>query len=195
MMTATSKPYRHRWTPEEDDYVRVHYEGTFRSCEAIARVLERTPYAVKARVSTLGLAKITDRKPWTAAEVDRLQILLEQYAVLTVARKMKRSVNAVSVKAKVLGFSRRNRSGWYTKAEVCTILGKDHKWVQRRIDDGSLEASWHNGRHPRQPGSGMWHIGEKSLKAFIRRYPDELNGRNVDFVAIVDILAGITYDT
>ena len=37
----------------------------------------------------------------------------------------------------------------------------------------------------------MWHIAEKDLRAYIRRYPEELNGRNVDLIAIVEILAGI----
>ena len=32
----------------------------------------------------------------------------------------------------------------------------------------------------------MWGIGAKALREFIRRYPQDLDGRNVDLIAVVD---------
>ena len=60
--------------------------------------------------------------------------------------------------------------------------------------DGSLRASWHHGLQPQNTGQSAWHIKEADVKGFLRRHPEELNGRNVDLVAVVDILAGIIYD-
>ena len=104
---------------------------------------------------------------------------------------MKRSINSVVVRMTRLGISRRYRDGWYTKQDVCAILGKDHKWVQERIDRGQLRAARHHGRRPNAKGGGAWHIEERDLKAFIRRYPQDLEGRNVDLTTIVAILAGL----
>jgi len=36
------------------------------------------------------------------------------------------------------------------------------------------------------------HIEEKALRDFLRRYPEELNARNVDLIMVVDILATVT---
>ena len=94
--------------------------------------------------------------------------------------------------SKRLGVSRRIRNGWFTKAEVCKILGMDHKWVQRRIDSGALVASYHYEHRPTHKGGSAWHIEEKTIRDFLRRYPEELNARNVDMIMVVDILAGVT---
>ena len=172
--------------------VRREYQGTHTSRDALADKLGVTKYAVAGVVSKMGLAKIT-QQTWTPDEVERLRQLTEEYSINKVAKMMGRSLNSVTVKAKKLRISRRDHSGWFTKTEVCEILGKDHKWVQRRIDDGSLSASWHYNQQPKKTGQAAWHIKKADLKAFLRRYPDELNGRNVDLVAVVDILAGIIY--
>ena len=181
----------HKWTDEERLIVRRDYAQTHASRRAIASKLGVTECAVAGQIALMGIAKRTDRHPWTAKEDGRLRNLIHQYAAITVARMMHRSHNSVVVKAKRLGIHLRFRDGWYTKIEVCEILGVDHKWVQHRIDSGALKATWHNGRKPSQKGMAMWHIDENDLKAFIRRYPQDLNGRNVDLMMIVDILAGV----
>ena len=35
-----------------------------------------------------------------------------------------------------------------------------------------------------------WHIDQRDLKTFIRRYRQDLDGRNVDRITIVGLLAG-----
>jgi len=105
---------------------------------------------------------------------------------------MHRSINSVVVMSKRLGCSRRVRDGWFTKREVCEILGVDHKWVQRRIDSGVIKATYHfPDRRPAKIGYSCWHIEENDLRQFIRKYPQELTSRNVDLIMIVDILAGL----
>lgn len=181
------------WTEEESDYVRQHYEGNNASARRIGQVLGRTAYAVKGQVQVLGIATAFDRQRqnWDPVQDEQLMTLLEKHPPRQVARKMHRSVNSIVLRAKRLGVSSRDHSGWYTSREVCEILGKNHKWVKRRIVDGLLVATSHYGGEVGQAGLSSYKIQESDLKDFIRRYPEELNGRNVDLVAIVEILAGI----
>ncbi len=104
---------------------------------------------------------------------------------------MHRSFNSVIVRMKRKGHLRRVRDGWYTKKEVCEILGCEHKWLQRRIESGALIASWHSEVKPQKSGGALWEIRDKDLRAFIRKYPEELNGRNVDMIQIVELLCGL----
>lgn len=181
----------HRWTEDELEIVRRDYAGTNESARAIAHRLGVTLFAVKGQVQKLGIAKITDRCKWDPAQDKKLRELIEQYPISLVAKKMKRSKNAVAMRVKRLGLSRRDRFDWYTKREVCEILGVDHKWVQTRIDSGSLPAISYYGGRVGQLGLSAWQIQRTDLRAFIRRYPEELNGRNVDLITVVDILCGL----
>ena len=103
---------------------------------------------------------------------------------------MKRSVNSVNVRMKRLGLKKADRVGWYTLREVCEILGRDHRWVRKRIETGALLAQRHHGLH-KTPDKCMWCIGAKALRNFIRRYPQDLDGRNVDLITVVHLLAGL----
>ena len=181
----------HRWTEEERDIVRREYRQTKRSRWELAVKLGVTEYAVAGQIASMGLAKRTDRRPWTPAEDEQLRELIPRKSVRQIAKILQRSVNAVTVRAKRLQASLRVRDGWYTQREVCEILGVDHRWVQRRIESRRLKATWHHGHRPPRDCGGYWHIEVKDLKRFIRRYSHELNGRNVDLIQVVDILAGL----
>ena len=183
---------KHKWVDEERDIVRRDYRGTNASAAIIGAMLGVTLCAVRGQVANMGLSKKTDRKRWDDRQDGKLVELITQYAPATVAKMMHRGVNSVVLRAKRLGLSRRVRDGWYTKREVCEILGVDHKWVQRRIDNGELKAAYNNpDRKPQQGGMAYWRIQEEDLRAYIRRYPQELNGHNVDLIQIVDILVGL----
>lgn len=187
---------KHRWTEEERDIIRREYAQTHESKRRIAAKLslmtgERiTANGVAGQIQRMGIAKSTSRRPWTPEEDETLRELIHRFATITIAKRMKRSLNAVEVRAKRLGIKRRYRDGWYTKREVAEILGVDHKKVRAWMDAGKIKASYHHGHKPQKNGSGAWHFAEKDLASFIRCYPDELNGRNVDLIAIVDILTG-----
>jgi len=191
MSVSLEKPRRkpHIWTDADDDIVRSNYCGTNKSALWIAQKIGCSLWSVKGRVYRLGLA--LKRSPdWTEKELEKLAVLIHQYPVLSVARKLHRSPNAVRVKATQLKMGLRIRDGWYTKKEVCEILGLNHHRVQRLIDDGKLKAAWHTEREPQKNGMAPWRIMEEDIRDFIRRYPEELLGRNVDIVQIVHILSG-----
>ena len=182
---------KHHWTEEEIDIVRRDYAHTHKSRRQIAAKLGVTEFAVAGVISKIGIAKRDDRRPWTDAEKRRLWRLMETLSTRKVAPLMNRSINSINIMSKRLGISRRNHDGWYTKREICEILGVDHHWVQRRIDSGALKATSHYGPLPQKLGCSAWHITEAALKEFIRRYPEELNSRNVDMILVVDILVGV----
>ena len=102
-------------------------------------------------------------------------------------------MNSITVKMRRLGISRRARGGWYTKSDISELIGCDHKWVQKRIDSGQLVASYHYGSRPSFVGQSAWHIEADDLSRFIRRFPEDLQGRNVDMVGLVDLLAGVIH--
>ena len=188
METRIQTYQRHVWTEAEREYVRCHYGGTKPSAALIAQHLGVTQHAVMGQVQKLGLARRTARR-WTTEEKERLRDLMGKYAPGTVAKKLNRSISSVVVMASRTGVSRHLREDWYTKQETSAILGQDHHWVQRLIDEGKLQAAYHYGADA--PERGMRHIKRNALRRFIRMYPEELQGRNVDMVQLVEILAGI----
>jgi len=179
---------KHCWTDEEREIVLRDYEGTNASAQRIADRLGVTKWAVKGQAAKLGVLQ-QKSPPWTPREVEYLQELIHQYPIPQIAKKLHRSQNAVKVKATRLKLGLRARSDWYTKREVCEILGVGHKKVQLWIDSGALDATWHNGRKPQKGGMNTWHITTEALRHFIIRYSGELLGRNVDIQQIVWIVA------
>lgn len=184
---------KHKWTENERDIVRRDYNGTNDSAEQIASKLGVTRNAVKGQVEKMGLAVDKSRR-WSLREEEKLTELITQYAPQTVAIHLHRSVNSVVVKSKRLGLSRRFRDGWYTKHEVCELFGVDHHWVQKRIDEDLLKASYHNGIKPQKSGGACWHIEEGELREFIVVHCGELVGRNVDLFTIVHLLVDENYE-
>jgi DNA-binding CsgD family transcriptional regulator len=183
---------KHRWTEEERDVVRTLYRQDSKSAQLIADRLGVTFYGVKGQVQLLGISKRTGRRWWHTNNDAKLRKLIPQYAPVTVAKMMNCSIGSVINRAKRLGLSRRSRDGWYTKKDICEILGIEHKRVQTFIDSGVLPATYHHGHRPSKNGSGSWHITKEDLRTFIRNYPEEFNGRQVDLIQIVEILVGLS---
>lgn len=188
----------HKWTDEERAIIRRDYKHSRESSQQLADYLSRvtgeriTEFGVKGQISIMGIAKSDDRHPWSPEEDAKLRELILSFCPRVVARRMHRSINSVVVRSKRLNISRRCRNGWFTKKEVMEILGHDHKWVQRRFDSGALLATYHYDHRPTQKGGSAWHIAEQDLKKFIKAYPEELVGCNIDIIMIVELLAGIT---
>lgn len=188
----------HRWTEEELEIIRRDFRHSRQSCIELAERISRmsgdrvTNFAVRGQVAKMGICK-NGRKPWFPEEDEKLRELMGKYWPGLVAKKMKRSINSVVVRSKRLKISRSVRDSWFTKREACEILGVDHHWIQSRIDCGALKASWHGETKPCKNGGSCWHIGQEDLREFIRRYPQELVGRNLDIIMVVEILAGIDY--
>ena len=187
--------HKHKWADDERDIVRRDYNGHNQSAHFIADKLtymtgdKITFNAVKGQVAMMGISQ--NKSPaWTEKEIEILIEMITQYSPITIARRLHRSVNAVVLKSKGLGYSRRIRDGWFTKKDVCEILGVGHKKVQGWIDSGALEATWHSNIKPGKNGGACWHITTEALRGFIISHPIELMGRNVDLIVLVQLVSG-----
>jgi len=180
---------RHIWAEEEIDIIRRDYQCTHKSAEDVGQRLGLTCHQVRNQAYKMGIIKVSDRRYWTPQEEKTLESMIGNHSITAIAQYLKRGYNSVCVKSKRLKLSRRGRD-FFTKKEVCEVLGKDHRWVQKRIDGGLLEASWHNGTKPQKNGMAYWHIEEQALRQFIIEHSCELTGRNVDLFQIVNILVG-----
>lgn len=187
--------HKHKWTDDERDIVRREYDGTNQMSHRIADKLtyitgdKITFFAVKGQAAKMGIMQ--DKSPdWTEREIETLTEMITQYAPITIAKRLRRSLNAVVVKSKRLGLKRRFRDSWFTKREVCEIMGVDHRKIQGYIDRGELKASYHSGAKPQQHGMAMWHVNTGDLAQFIKQNAGDFQGRNVDLVMIVWLLIG-----
>jgi len=192
-LTKHQSSKRHSWTEEEDLLLRRDIRPERAERVRLARRIGVTIYQLEFRAARLGLLKATDymKRFWAVAEDEYLRGKAGQLSPKKMAKHLGRSMNSVVMRLKRLGLSRRNRDGWYTKMDACAVLGKEHKWLQARIDSGALRATYHHGERPAAGGMRQWHIEAKDLRSFIIGHCEELNGSNVDMVALVDLLVGL----
>lgn len=182
----------HKWTQDQLEIIRRDYQGTVQSQRALALKLGVSRWQVHYALEGMGLNFRWNERYWTAKEDEYLMSHYESMTEKQMSKALKRSRNSIHVRCTRLKLNRRNRDGWYTMKEVCEILGVDHHKVTLWINSEVLKASWHHGHKPQKNGSGYWHIERDDLRHFIRKYPQELIGRNLDVIQFVDILSGIS---
>jgi len=180
---------RYNWTEEEKDYIRIEYRYSRESVIKLSREFGVTPKAIRILLSRLGLVKHT--RLWLPGEEAYLQGNFDKLPTVRIARILKRSEGAVRHKAHRLKILKFERDGWFTLGEVCKILGVCRNWLMRRLNNGLKFGIRPFDVNRTQANNILYYISEKSLRDFIRRYPEELTGHNVDMVMLVDILAGI----
>ena len=184
-------PQRH-WTQEELDLMRREYQHTRQSRRNLARRLGSSESAIGRQLAIMGVTKSSQRS-WTHQEDQQLLDLVERRPLTTIASTMNRSMASVAARAKHLNACRTHRDRWYTLQETAAITGMDERTLITRIMDGALWATRHN--YPQdqdhQQPYGCWHIEEKDLRRFIRQQPQDLSGRNIDIVQLVQVLAGL----
>ncbi len=179
-----------KYTDEQLEYVRTDYLGTVKSARDIGTHLSIPLSSVFYLIKRLGIGKGRNRgRPWTEEETDRLIKLSNKLAVLTIATRLRRSPNSIKNRLQKLGVSRRGKDGWYNGTEVCEIFGHSTLWLTRRIDKGIIRAE--------KRGSGrsfQWIITRRALIAYIRKNPQDVDGRKVDMFYFIDLLVGVDYD-
>lgn len=190
-MVIDIKPKQHhKYTEKDDEIIRIYYDHTHKSMEIIAGILNLSYYSIKGRVDRLGL--LPSRKLWSKDDDEGLIVLAEQYAVSTIAKMINRSQSSIMHRLHILRVSTKNRYGWYTQNDLLKCLGVYSPTVQGWINKGKLKASYHTDVKPSKQSGAMWHIDEKDLIAFMRKYPQELIGRKIDMIWLVDLLVGVT---
>lgn len=129
-------------------------------------------------------------KYWTEENDEKLVEFLGLYDRKTTARKLGFTEKAVRSRIRRLGLTETKcRSGWYTASDVGVILGTWLDTISDRIRSGKIKASPYNSRDNGR--KHCWMVTRKALRDYIIKHPRDLEGHNVDFVALVDILAGV----
>ena len=178
-------------TDEMREIIRRDYRGTDKSRDELCERFGLTKWQMHYALQGMALSYRWNERYWTEKEDNYLKENVDRFSEAKLAKNLKRSKNSIKVRLTRLSLSRRNRNGWYTLKETCEILGQGHHKVDRWIKQGILPATYHHGHKPQKNGSGYWHIMREDLATFIRHYPQELVGRNIDVIQIVEILVGL----
>jgi hypothetical protein len=178
-------------TDEQREIIRRDYRGTTESALKLAHRFGLTRWQVQYALESMRITRRWGDRYWTESEDNYLRANIEKLSVGQMSKRLKRSRSSIYSRAWRFKLSWKNHDGWYTLNEAAEILGNDQNKVRRWIEQGILKASYHYGVKPSQKGGYCWHIRREDLVAFIRRYPQELVGRNVDIIQIVEILVGL----
>lgn len=115
-----------RWMPEQDDYLRAHWQEM--SDEELANAVGHPLSSTAARRGKLGLChrKGYRGKDWTLEELDYIAEVWGEKTIPEIARHLGRSINAVKVKTNRLGYRGQKWSGEMMSArKVSELLGVD----------------------------------------------------------------------
>jgi hypothetical protein len=189
MLSSKSRP----WTKDEVEYVRVHYKNNRASLASIAKHLNRTTYSIHNKVSALSITNGRQKyKPWVKADEEFLKDKYGEYSMNKLCETLSRTATSITCKAYALGIKRCFRNDWYTLGDISKICGVALETVGQWIKDRKLIAdSEYNKNDDRVR---VHRISIDAFRKFLRRFPIELQGHNVDIVQLVEILAGVIYD-
>lgn len=115
-----------QWTPEQDEYIRTHWETE--DDEALSAAVGHPVSSTSVRRAKLGLKKRESCKgpAWSQKELDYIQEVWGDKTIPQIARHLGRSINAVKVKTVRLGYTGQKWSGEMMSArKVSELLGVD----------------------------------------------------------------------
>lgn len=115
-----------RWTDEEDQYLRAHWQE--QSDEELAAAVGHPVSSTQARRGKLGLChrKGYRGKDWTQKELDYIAEVWGEKTIPEIARHLGRSIDAVKVKTQRLGYTGQKWYGGMMSArKVSELLGVD----------------------------------------------------------------------
>lgn len=176
---SAAPPPRRLYTPEEDATI-VRLYGR-KSLLAIGKKLGRNYHSVQSRIIVLrrrGQLRARDLKlhtAWTADEDQELRGRVGYESVPSIAKALKRTVNAVAVRVKRLGLTRQWR-GQYCASGVGRIFAVDSKTVNLWIARGLMvgEQSQVNAGASRR-----WCIQHEAVASFIAAHPTQYERRRI----------------
>jgi len=173
---------RHVWTAHDYELLRTYYDGKSASIKKLEGLTGASHNAIKQKAIGLRLTKRQKPPDWSQEEYDKLAKLAPDYSPNQIAKKLKRSENAVSIKLYRMNICPNGRS-WYTVQDLIDIFGVNFKTVQKWVESGKLQAERYKSEN------GFWKVTPEDLRQFVIRCPLELQGRKVDMVFLVDLLA------
>ena len=174
------------WTSERDVFIRRHYDPKVRGrARDIAAHLKVPKWALNRRARDLGLSRVKE-SPWSPADVAYLETNFHRMAAKHIAKKLGRTVTAVKLKAKRLGY-RKNGEG-YNLHSLSQALGVDPHWVRDRIRDGKINAGTRSTERTPQQGGDSYLITDQEVLRFVRKHTLEIDLGKVDRLWFLDLV-------
>lgn len=189
MEQSIKMPAKHNYTHEQLEYFKLNY-GRTTTCNEFAQLFGVSVQTIYRLARKLGVSK--ERfKTWTKKEDDDIVVMRETMTFEQIAAKTKRTPTAIEWRLWYLGYGKHNRD-WFTLADIKSSLGHSGEYFRNQIKYGNLKATLMRQKNNKidKPGS-WWRIERCDLEDWVRRFPVELNGYNVDMVFLVDLLGGI----
>jgi hypothetical protein len=175
---------KHFFNEASDCLIRDHYDSRTETVNWLSQKLGLPRWAVKKRAQNLGVAR-TKEKPWSEKETAYLEANLHRQSLAVLAKRLRRSITAVALKAKRLSIRKKDEG--YTARSLAQAFGVDDHKVIRWIEMGLLQASRRNSGRPRD----MYFISDRAVKQFVTTYPTQFDLRRVEQVWFIDILASV----
>jgi len=166
---------RYHWTPELIEDVHRAYRiprkrEITRGITVLARRTGWPRWQFRLRAAAEGWIP-ANRRPWLQSELEYLSEHIGSLSVEQLARRLRRSVRSIIVRAQLLDFSTRLRDG-YTLADLQAVFGVDHRraasWVQRGLFG-----------KPHPNGQGI-RVQDRQVLNFLRRHAGEYDLARVD---------------
>lgn len=101
MLYGLELPKSNKWTSEEIETLRVLSDKYH--CSKIAEIMNKSENAIRLKAKKLGITLILDKRNWTKEEEDFLSDYWSYKSIETIAKKLKRTVFSVKVRANRLG--------------------------------------------------------------------------------------------
>ena len=181
------KPSHKPATPcslEDDTYLRSEYNPDHRGhIRAIAEHLGRTPDAVKRRAGLLGIRRPRRQQHWNPEEEQFLQNQTGTLLTTTLAKRLHRSVSAVTHKCRQLHLRSRFRDG-YTLEDLRTCFGASPHTIHQWVKDGKLHIHHRGTNRLHDP----WFVTEQAILTFIEQHPLAFDLHRVDQIWFLDLL-------
>ena len=162
--------------------LKERYDSRSDTISYLSRALGVPRYTVTHWAQLLGLAR-TKEQPWSERDVAYLEAHFHRRHISTIAKKLKRTATAVSIKSKRLGI--RKCGEGYTARSLGLALGVDVHKVTRWIHQGLLKAS----KRQTDWEYDAYLITDETVREFIVQHPLELDLRHVDGLWLIDLLA------
>jgi hypothetical protein len=158
------------------------YDGRPETIDALMEFFPGIPrWRVKRWAGELGLSRQKE-PPWTPEKVSYLQAHQHRVAMRSIAKHLGRTLVAVRLKAKRLEL-RKSDEG-YTLSALCLGLGTNHHKVERWLTRGWIKGSRRHTDRTRD----MWFFTDQAIRQLVRKHPNEIDPRRVDWIWLVDVL-------
>jgi hypothetical protein len=164
------------------------YDGTSEHIDELARRLQVPRWTVKKWGQQLGMAR--QKEPfWTPEDEAFLERNLHNKSIAEIAKTLGRTKTAVKLKAKRIGVNKTMQEG-YTMRGLCMALGCDHHKVERWLEYGWLKGKRRKTERSKAQGGDVWYFTDRDIRKLIVMHPTEIDHRRIDWLWMVDLLAG-----